>query len=236
MTLDSMTASMPPHPGSPRQSVFLLVQLAAHATGAAGYSLFEADTTNGSVTRGYSSGSTKSERLSVARYPLCVDGRQTATLVFAFFEHPISEQKRSLLNQMAAVIEAVQALPYITARVAIRIASLDAELADIKIGERARGLLADGASGEAVGTIVRHVEHVLEGRQLGAVFDQLLPDLEDRVEERKLLTKAKVILQESYGMSEEQAYVHLLDRSRSSRKRLRVVAEDLILRTSATSI
>lgn len=164
MTLDSMTLPLSAHAGPLRPSMFLLAQFAAHATGAAGYSLLEADPTSDPVAPRYSIGSSTSQRLSVARYPLYVDGRQVATLTFAFSEHQIPENIRSLLNQMAAVIEAVQALPHITARVAARIASLDAELADIKIGERAQGLLDNGAPAEAVETIVRHVEHVLEGR------------------------------------------------------------------------
>ena len=49
--------------------------------------------------------------------------------------------KRFVLDQTAAAIEAVQALPHSTARLAVRIAKLDAELADVKIPDRARGLI-----------------------------------------------------------------------------------------------
>jgi hypothetical protein len=220
MTVDFITAS-PPHGGSLRKSVFLLAQLAAKAAGAEGYSV---------VSR-YSDESDTARALSCVSYPIHLDASHVATLAFTFSEVPIPEEKLSLLNQMAAVIQAVQWSPLATARVAARIASLDAELADIKIGERTQGLLASGApAGEAVETIVRHVEHVLERRQIGAVFDQLLPDLEERVEERKLLMKAKALLQDECGMSEEQAYLHLRIRSRSSRKRLREVARELISR------
>lgn len=68
------------------------------------------------------------------------------------------------------------------------------------------------------------------------MFDQLLPELEQRVEERKLLTKAKAVLQGGRGWSEEQAYVYLLDRSRSSRRRLREIARELISQSSETAV
>jgi hypothetical protein len=232
MTSGFIVHSAPPsgwsHAGSLPESVLLLAQFAAHAAGAAGYSLFEEDSTNGPVAR-YASGPSGAQVSSRARFPIRLDGRQVATLVFGFFENPISADKLALLNQVVGAIEAVHALPHATARVAARIASLDLQLADIKIGERARGLLAhQGPASEAVEALVRHVEHVLEGRQLAALFEQLLSRLEDLVEERKLLMKAKAVLQGQHGMSEEEAYLHLKARSRSSRKRLRDIAQELI--------
>jgi len=41
------------------------------------------------------------------------------------------------------------------------------------------------------------------------------------------------LLQHTHGMSEEQAYLQLRVRSRASRKRLRVVAQELIVAGSA---
>jgi len=60
------------------------------------------------------------------------------------------------------------------------------------------------------------------------VYDELLLHLEERVEERKLLSKAKAALQERWGISEEEAYVYMRIRSQSSRKRLRDIANELI--------
>lgn len=228
MTVDEGAPPVP-LPGALRQSVFLLIEFAARATGAAGYSLCEEDPSDASGLRHYSSGSTTVRELSRASYPIRVQGNHVAILTFTFFESPISAEKLALLDRMAPAIDAVQAFPEVTARLAARIASLDVELADIKIVERTRGLLAGHVVGEdAVGAAIRHVEHVLGGRQLDALYDELLPHLEERVEERKLLTKAKVALQERWGISEEEAYLHMRIRSQSSRKRLREIASDLI--------
>jgi AmiR/NasT family two-component response regulator len=89
--------------------------------------------------------------------------------------------------------------------------------------------MANGAAGsDAVEDIVRHVESVLEGRQFGAVLEQLLPDMEERVQERKAVARAKELLQGFQGMTEEQAYMHLRYRSRVTRRRLGEVALEII--------
>jgi len=140
---------------------------------------------------------------------------------------------------MAALVEAVHTNHHATARLASRIGSLDAQLAAIKIAERAQGLLENGLLANsapdpgAVETIARHVETVLQGRQVGGALEELIRDLEDRLDERKLLVRAKALLQRVHGMTEEQAYLQLRVRSRTSRKRLRVVAQELIGAASA---
>jgi hypothetical protein len=198
-----------------RQTSVLLARLAAKATGAETYSLSR---TVDEKPRG----------CSFARYPIRVDEVRLATLEFTFREDPIPEEKLALLDQMAGAIEAVEALPHSAATRAARAASLDVELAEIKIAERAQGLLAaHTAAEEGVREIVRHVQHVLDRRQLD-VFGQLLPELEERVAERKLLVRAKSLLRDRDGLSEEQAYLLLRNRSRSSRKRLREVAQETI--------
>jgi ANTAR domain len=188
-----------------RPSVFTLIEFAARAVGATGYSLLCAD-------------SAQIERGPRARYTIRGGGNSMATLEFSFLEGPIPQEKLAILRQMTSLIDAVQSLPHETSRRAARIARLDAELADIKIGERARGLLADGTpAAERVEAIVRHVKHVLRNRHLGAVFDRFLPEMEERVEERKLVMKAKAVLQEAHGMSEYQAYLHLRVQAKSSK-------------------
>ena len=69
------------------------------------------------------------------------EGRRVTTLVLPLQEATLTNDKRFVLDQTAAAIEAVQALPHSTARLAVRIAKLDAELADVKIPDRARGLM-----------------------------------------------------------------------------------------------
>src|SRR6202041_14627 len=114
------------------------------------------------------------------------------------------------------------------ARKAARIGELEIELADSKIADRARGMLAGGAPPrDAVDTITRHVESVLRPGQFGTVLHQLTQEFEQEIAERELANRAKAILQSRYGMSEDQAHVHLRLVSRKSRKRLRDVAPAL---------
>ena len=234
-----------------RQSVTSLALFAMQAAGADGYSWSEFDI--GSETllprsssgiavprvelAGSESGPMSCEGVAFVSFPLRVEGALAGHLAFAFRRAAIEDEELSVLSRMAAVVEAVLALPRTTARLATRIGRLDAELAGIKIAERTRGLLAKGAPHpQEVETIVRHVENVLQGRQGGTVLEQLLPDLEGRLEERKLLVTAKAALQQAHGMSEEQAYLHLRLRSRSSRRRLRDVARELIAVSRETTL
>jgi hypothetical protein len=122
------------------------------------------------------------------------------------------------------------------ARDAARIGQLETELVDSKIADRARGLLANGdAPHDTVDTIVRHVESVLRPGRLGTVLEQLMEEIEQEIAERELASRAKALLQGRYGMSEDQAHVHLRLVSRKSRKRLRDVARDLLQEPAGTS-
>jgi AmiR/NasT family two-component response regulator len=167
--------------------------------------------------------------LAVALFPLCVDAVLAGSLVFVFRGDEIAEDKLSILIRFAAIIEAVQALPHTTATLAAKVGTLDAELAGIKIAERTRGILTGGTpEPETIETLASHVEKVLDGRQLGSVLEQLLPDLEDQVETRRIVIRAKALLENRHGMSEEQAYFHLRVKSRASRRRLSEVARELL--------
>jgi hypothetical protein len=223
-----------------------LMLFAMQAAGADGYSWCEVDSATGALVERYSIGIsvprwavlarvsdgtsvTSRDGVTVIRYPLRAEGALTGLLAFAFRRNAVTEEEVVILSRMAAPIENLLAVPITTARLAARIGRLDAELAGIKIAERTRGLMANGAArSEAVEGIVRHVESVLEGRQFGAVLDQLLPDMEERVQERKAVARAKELLQGYQGMSEEQAYMYLRYRSRTTRRRLGEVALEVI--------
>ena len=200
-----------------------LMLFAMQAAGADGYSWCEVDSATGALTERYSSGisapqweidgasgANSRDGVTVIRYPFRAEDALTGLLAFAFRRNVVQEEEVAILNRMAAAIETLHAVPLTTARLATRIGRLDAELAGIKIAERTRGLMANGAAGsDAVEDIVRRVESVLEGRQFGAVLEQLLPDMEERVQERKAVARAKELLQGFQGMTEEQAYMHL---------------------------
>ncbi len=232
-----------------RQSVTSLALFVMYAAGGDGDGLFEVDKANGALSLRDSNGlelpqwldpadqtGIKSgDGLAVVVFPLYVDAALAGSLAFVFRADEIPEEKLSILSRLAAIIEAVHALPHTTAGLAARIGTLDAELAGIKIAERIRGNLAGGMpEQEAIETLVSHVKRVLEGRQFGSVLEQLLPDLEDQLASRRVLIRAKSLLESRHGMSEEQAYIHLRVKSRSSRRRLSEVARELLaVETSA---
>jgi hypothetical protein len=173
---------------------------------------------------------------TVASFPLRSDEVSTGVLTFVFRGAVISPRAQSLLERIAAVIEEVWRLtevPAMYARSAARIGELETALADSKIADRARGLLAhpvdpNAINNDAIDTIVRHAESVLRPSQLRTALGQFTKEIEQELAERELAARAKAVLQSRYGMSEDQAHVHLRLVSRQSRKRLRDVARDVL--------
>jgi ANTAR domain-containing protein len=225
------------------QSILALTRFAWHASAADGYAIFEInETRDGFVLRdGDGVSSPPPEKLGAARgvvchdgvtvssYPLRGDDGPSGLLTFAFCGAAIAKGTQAVLDRLARVIDAVYHLPRATAKLVAKVGGLEVELAAIKISERTLGLLAEGGPAtESVEAVVRHVESVLGRRPAGAMLEQLLPDLEDRVAERKLVVQAKKLLQRRDGITEEQAYLRLRHRSRTSGKRLREVAHELI--------
>ena len=225
------------------QSIRALTRFAWNASNADGYTIAEFDAGCGEVAVRDQSGLqsavplkpvdsrqvTPSEGATVALYPLRADEHLSGVLAFTFCGSTIATPSLVVLDRLAAAIQTVYRLPPSTARLVSMIGRLEVELAAIKISERTLGLLADPApASESVDTVVRHVEAVLEKRPAGAVLERLLPDLEQLVDERKLVVKAKAFLRERDGISEEEAYLRLRNWSRVRRKRLRAVAQELI--------
>jgi len=225
------------------QSLRALTRFAQEASGADGYAVLEIDRSTEKLGIRDSGGvhcpfprhlSVHREvrccdGLTVSSYPLHAEDGISGLLTFAFRATEIEQRNLDVLDRLARLIQAVYHLPRSTARLVTKVGSLEVELAAIKISERTLGLLASGApSAESIETVVRHVETVLDKRPAKIMLKQLLPDLEDRVAERKLVVKAKQVLQDRDGISEEQAYLRLRNRSRASRKRLKEVARELI--------
>jgi hypothetical protein len=168
----------------------------------------------------------------VVSFPMRSDQASTGILTFVFRGAVISPRAQSLLERIAGIIEEVWRLPEVPAvyaRSAARIGELETALADSKIADRARGLLANHVrDADAIDTIVRHVESVLRPSQLRTALGQFTKEIEQELAERELAARAKAVLQSRYGMSEDQAHVHLRLVSRQSRKRLRDVARDVL--------
>lgn len=111
---------------------------------------------------------------------------------------------------------------------AARIGEMEAALIDSKIAARIQGLLAGWAQGGTVAAAESHVEVVLRPSDFERLLQQSERGLEGEIEERKLTSRAKALLESEYGMSEEQAHLHLRSMSRKSRKPLKEVAQELI--------
>jgi len=228
------------------------VEFAMRASEADGYALHALDMAYGNLVLRYRGGiaALHPTQLSLTRgpvchegityssYPLLVDEAACGLLTFIFCADGVCKEKLVILDRLSPVIEAVFRLPHLTTRLVSKINSLELELTHLKINERTFGLLANGVpTDNTVETVVRHVENVLRRRPAVMLLERLLYDLEDRLAEKKLVVKAKHLLQCRDRISEEEAYLRLIHRSRASRKRLREVAGELIasIRNSSTT-
>jgi hypothetical protein len=218
------------------RSLHPLALLASREAGADGYAIHQIDPAAGRREVKLAWGAAVPEDAekgpTVISFPLHAGDAATGVLTFVFRGAAVSPRAQSVLERIAGAIEEVWRLslvPQTYARNAARIGALETELADSKIADRVCGLLAAGPPApEAIDTIVRHVESVLRPGQLATVLGELVGEIEREIAERDLATRAKALLQRRYGMSEDQAHVHLRLVSRKSRKRLRDVARDLL--------
>lgn len=217
-----------------------LAEIAASRAGAEGYAIYQVDPATGLRELKLACGAAVPDSdltgFKAASVPLDIGEDLSGMLTFVFRGSAIHPSSRKVLERIAGVMEAVwrlTLLPGAYARSAARIGELEIHLADSKIRDRARGMLANPATDlDAIDTIVRHVESVLRPGQLRTVLTQLTSDVEREMVERALTNRAKAVLQRRYGMSEEQAHVHLRTVSRQSRKRLRDVARQVLEETA----
>jgi ANTAR domain len=220
-----------------------LAQIALQEAGADGYAIYQVDPKTDARELKFAGGAPVPESgaavpksgnagCTVTSFPLHAGDEVTGVLTFVFRDAAVFPRAQSVLERIASAIEEVWRLslvPETYARNAARIGELEAELADSKIADRACGLLAAGPPPpDAIDTIARHVESVLRPGQLAGVLGQLIVEIQQEIAERDLANRAKALLQSRYGMSEDQAHVHLRLVSRKSRKRLRDVARDVL--------
>jgi len=213
-----------------------LAQIALQKAGADGYAIYQLDTKTDLRELKFAAGApvpeSREEGSTVTSFPLHAGDQVTGVLSFVFRGTTVPPGAQAVLERIAGAIEDVWRLslvPQTYARDAARIGELEAELADSKIADRAGGLLAAGQPpADAIDTIARHVESVLRPGQLVTVLGQLIVEIQQEIAERDLANRAKALLQRRYGMSEDEAHVHLRLVSRKSRKRLRDVARDLL--------
>jgi hypothetical protein len=170
--------------------------------------------------------------LPILCFPLGHEDAETGALSYVLRGQSVSDEARRQLTQIASAAQSIWQLwqaPSLYARSVIRIAELEAELADSKISDRACALVGGGnLDFNPIDAISRSVESIIRPFQLGTVLNQLVRDLEQDLAEYELVRQAKAVLQTRDRMSEEQAYVYLRNASRSSRRRLGHVAREVI--------
>ncbi len=82
--------------------------------------------------------------------------------------------------------------------------------------------------------VERHVEQAIRSWRLKPILEDLLQAAEQKVSERKLASQAKILLQDAYGLSEEEAYQHLRLTSRRTQRPVREIARKLIAQIAET--
>ena len=224
------------------RSLETLAILALRATGAEGYTLYEIDAATGTLRRGasYGNGAPDLEGLrpngiqAAGRqtFPLHLGQRVIGILEFGISKNSLTPEKRKVLERTARLIQALLGVfrdVETQAQLAAQIGELEAGLADEKIAERAGGLLQTGdLDVDAMDALEDHVNKVLTARNLRSILDDLLRQLDQRMAERRLASRAKAVLQARQGYSEEQAYLYLRTASRRSRKRIGDIARQIL--------
>jgi hypothetical protein len=210
-----------------------LALLAMQEARADGYVLYAHQNGGGSAVRVCGCGlaaTGEQEGLTVARFAIEVQSQEVGLLIFVFRAPAVPPQALAVLKRLARMFESIWSLyaaPDRIIELVTRITRQQAQLADLKIADRAQGFLAHPEPG-AGETMAVHVECVLRARRFEALLDQFSRDLEDQIEERKVITKAKNLLQTTQGFTEEEAHAQLRLTSRRSRRRLADVAQQLI--------
>ncbi len=247
-----MTKSISRHSEGRQESISALAQLAIRYSGANSYGLYVLDRSTGALNLRSSAGPcpptpkdlTVNVSLtqvqdhrngrSVRSYPLRASGSVVGMLAFSFPGTPVPEDRLGILDRMARAIETLYCLPCVAKQLFDRVNGVETEIVTDKIGTRAQGLLEDTSKDEAphqeaIDVIERHVESVLRSSRLWSALERLLHDGEEELAERKLTAQAKTLLQEVHGMSEQEAYQHLRNASRRTRKPIPAVARELIM-------
>lgn len=211
-----------------------LARLTMRETGADGYALYAYEDDTGRLVRlaecGLAVPVCEHGGLSVARFPLRVHNCDVGLVAFVFCVPEVPTRAMRPLERLASTLESIWSLyapPDRAMDLVTRIARQQAQLADLKIADRAHGFLTHPEP-DAGETMALHVECVLRARRFEALLDEFAHALEDQIEERKVITRAKNVLQNTHGITEEEAHAQLRLSSRRSRRRLVEVAHQLI--------
>jgi hypothetical protein len=225
------------------QSLQPLAQLALRESHATGFAIFSSETPKQTLSPIAAQGAPiatadlerPAEETSVAVYPLRRDGAVTGLIAFAFAKPSQISAARVRIARIVEAIEIVWRLPETAGTLvgmAQRVAELELGLADEKIASRIQGFLDDaGPVRDVAEKTARHVEIVLRDGGSSVLLAQLAAQLQAEFEDRRIIERAKDLLRNTRGLTEEQAHIELRQASRKSRRTVRKIAEDVIKET-----
>ncbi|MEI9812554.1 MAG: ANTAR domain-containing protein [Acidobacteriota bacterium] len=168
-----------------------------------------------------------------ATLPLYSDGLISAVLILVFASEAEKQEAKSVLKRIVPLFESLARFVSEQTRqvkLASKISELETGIAAEKILDRARGLLREHPhlNESTIEQVDRHVAKVLASCQFSQVLQDRLRELEGLAAERDVTSRAKTVLQEQFGFSEEKAYLHLRTLSRQRRKRISEIAQEIV--------
>lgn len=168
-----------------------------------------------------------------ATMPLYADGLISAVLILVFADETEKQAASPVLKRIVPLFESLARFVNEQGRqvrLASKITELEASIAAEKILDRAKGLLREHPhlNEHTIELVDRHVAKVLASNQFGQVLQDRLRELEGLVAERNITSRAKTVLQQQLGFTEEKAYLHLRTLSRQRRKRISEIARDIV--------
>ncbi len=221
----------PPAKARPFQnSLSALAQVAMREAGAEGYAFFRRNAEGSAFLRQDAGGTAIADDAILNPLVITYSFGTDTVLAFAFRDQVCLRDSRPRLDRIAGTIEAVWRASHTVeqySQLARHLAELETSLMDAKIADRTLGFLVTRGD-DPIEAIARHVDGVLRETSTRRTLQQISRELEEEVEERRLMGSAKAILQKSQGMSEEEAHAHLRVVSRKSRRRVKDVARQVI--------
>lgn len=182
---------------------------------------------------GYEELDTLKLRKQWATLPLYADGLISAVLILVFADEHRKLAAQPVLKRIVPLFESLARFVSEQTRqvkLASKITELETSIAAEKILDRAKGLLREHPqlNEHTIELVDRHVAKVLASNQFGQVLQDRLRELEALAAERDITSRAKTVLQEQLGFTEEKAYLHLRTLSRQRRKRISEIAREIV--------
>lgn len=168
-----------------------------------------------------------------ATLPLHSDGLISAVLILVFDNESEKQAAKPALKRIVPLFESLARFvgeQNRQVKLASKISELETEIAAEKILDRAKGLLREHPylTEATIELIDRHAAKVLAPSSFSQVLQNRLQELETLATERDITAQAKEVLQQSLGLSEEKAYLHLRTLSRQKRRRIVEIARDIV--------